>query len=106
MGSDFSLFGRRLRERRKALGLSQAFVGAAIGINESCSRARISRYETGVHEPTLEISRLIAQALSVPLGYFYCEDDLEAEALLHIHAMNKDQRSRVVAILRASVPKT
>jgi transcriptional regulator with XRE-family HTH domain len=86
------------------LGLSQEALGVAIGIAASCSRARISRYETGVHEPTLAIGRLIAHVLKVPVGYFYCDDDLDAEALLLIHAVSDAQRRKIVEILRGCVP--
>ena len=99
-----TVFARRLRERRLALGLSQEAVGVAIGIDESCSRTRISRYETGKHEPAIAISRLLAKALDVPLWYFYCDDDLEAEAFLIIHGMTDDQRRRIVETLRGCLP--
>lgn len=99
-----SVFARRLRERRLTLGLSQEAVGVAIGIDESCSRTRISRYETGKHEPAFGIAQLLAKALAVPVGYFYCDDDLEAEALLIIHAVSADQKRRIVETLRGCLP--
>lgn len=102
--SSMSVFGRRLRAQRLALGLSQEALGVAIGIDESSSRGRISRYELGVNEPALAISRLLAKALHVPLGYFYCDDDLDAEALLLIHAVSDAQRKKIVEILRGCVP--
>lgn len=86
------------------MGLSQEALGVAIGIDESSSRGRISRYELGVNEPALAISRLLAKALQVPLGYFYCDDDLEAEALLIIHTVSEDQRRRIVETLRGCLP--
>ncbi|MGV0952771.1 MAG: helix-turn-helix domain-containing protein [Fluviibacter sp.] len=98
-------FGRRLRTQRLALGMSQEALGVAIGIDESCSRTRISRYETGGSEPAIAVARLLAKALKVPLGYFYCEDDLEAEALLIIHAVNEAQRRKIVEILRTCLPE-
>ena len=99
-----AVFARRLRERRLALGLSQEAVGVAIGIDESCSRTRISRYETGKHEPAIAISQLLSRALNVPLGYFYCDDDLEAEALVLIHAVSLDHKLRIVEVLRECLP--
>ena len=86
------------------MGLSQEALGVAIGIDESSSRGRISRYELGVNEPALAISRLLARALDVPVGYFYCDDDLEAEALLIIHTVSDDQRRRLVETLRGCLP--
>ena len=76
-----SFFGARLRARRKALGLSQEKVGVSIGLDESCSRTRISRYETGAHEPAIATSLLLATALGVPLAYLYCEDETLAEII-------------------------
>lgn len=76
-----SVFGARLRARRKALGLSQEKLGVSIGLDESCSRTRISRYETGAHEPALATSIRLAQALNVPLAYLYCENDTMAEII-------------------------
>lgn len=86
-----SFFGARLRASRIALGLSQEKVGVSIGLDESCSRTRISRYETGAHEPAIATSQLLATALGVPLAYLYCEDDTLAEIIrltdkLELHA--------------------
>ena len=63
-----SVVGRRIRQVREALGWSQERVGVAIGIDESSARARISRYELGVHEPPLPTVRLIADSLRVPVA--------------------------------------
>ncbi len=60
------------------------------------SRARISRYELGVHEPPVPTSRLIAKALGVPLAYLYCEDDKVAELLLALHGLGIGERNRRV----------
>ena len=64
-----NVVGRRMRARREELGWSQEKVGVLIGIDESSSRARISRYELGTHEPPVKTARLIADALNVPLAY-------------------------------------
>jgi transcriptional regulator with XRE-family HTH domain len=71
-----------MRARREELGWSQEKVGVLIGLDESSSRARISRYELGVHEPPVAIARLIADALGVPLPYLYCDDYAVAALLL------------------------
>ena len=79
-----SVVGQRMRGLREQLGLSQESVGVAIGIDESSSRARISRYELGVHEPPVPTARLIADALGAPLTYLYCEDDDIADLLFYV----------------------
>lgn len=83
--STSSIVGRRLRERREALGLAQEKVGVAIGLDESSARARISRYELGVHEPPFETVKQLAETLRVPPAYVYCEDDDLAQLLLKLH---------------------
>lgn len=81
---------------REQLGWSQEKVGVAIGIDESSSRARISRYELGVHEPPVPTARLIANALHVPLTYLYCEDDNIASLLLALHQLSSKERDMTV----------
>jgi len=80
-----NITGRRIRALREDLGWSQEKLGVAIGIDESSARARISRYELGVHEPPLPTVRLIADVLNVPLSYLYSEDDKVALLLLTLH---------------------
>lgn len=92
-----TVVGRRMRARREALGWSQEKVGVLIGIDESSSRARISRYELGVHEPAVATARLIAEALGVSLPYLYCEDDEVASLLDALHRLPAAQRARRAA---------
>lgn len=75
----------------------------AIGIDEFSDRARISRYELGVHEPPLPTVRLIAEVLDVPLSYLYCEDDKIALLLLGLHRLDIDQRSMKVETFLAEL---
>ncbi len=100
-----SVFGQRLRSCRLALGLSQEALGVAIGIDESSSRGRVSRYELGVNEPAVAISRLLAKVLNVPVAYLYCDDDLEAEALLIIHRVGAADKRQIVETLRSCLPE-
>ncbi len=88
--------GRRIKALREDIGWSQERLGVEIGIDESSSRARISRYELGVHEPPLPTARLIAMALNVPLAYLYCEDDSIASLLLSLHRLKPAVRNRKV----------
>ncbi|MGN7876654.1 helix-turn-helix domain-containing protein [Roseateles sp. 22389] len=86
-----------MRARREELGWSQEKVGVDIGIDESSSRARISRYESGVHEPPVQTARAIAAALAVPLPYLYCEEDEMAALLLALHQLRQDDRKAQIA---------
>ena len=89
-----SIVGRRMRERREALGLAQEKIGVSIGLDESSARARISRYELGVHEAPVPTAKQIATVLKVPLAYLYCEDDSTATLLVALHKLNVKERAR------------
>lgn len=91
-----NVVGRRMCARREELGWSQEKVGVLIGIDESSSRARISRYELGTHEPPVKTARLIADALNVPLAYLYCEDEDIATLLLKLRQLPEVLRGQVV----------
>ena len=91
-----NITGRRIRALREVLGWSQEKLGVAIGIDESSARARISRYELGVHEAPLPTVRLIADALQVPLIYLYCEDDPVAELLVRLYRLDPKVRAQKV----------
>jgi transcriptional regulator with XRE-family HTH domain len=92
-----NVVGRRMRSRREELGWSQEKVGVLIGIDESSARARISRYELGLHEAPLQTARKIANALGAPLEYLYCEDDNLAALLLSLAKLKPSARKQVVS---------
>ncbi len=98
-----SIVGRRLRERREALGLAQEKVGVAIGLDESSARARISRYELGVHEPPYETVKLLAEVLQATAPYFYCEDEDIAQMLLALCAIPARQREEAIKTITGLV---
>ncbi|MGE6339047.1 helix-turn-helix domain-containing protein [Acidovorax sp. NPDC077664] len=87
-----------MRSRREELGWSQEKVGVLIGIDESSSRARISRYELGTHEPPVKTARQIADALGVPLAYLYCEEDEVAQLLFVLWTLTPSLRHRSVSL--------
>ncbi|EKY25573.1 DNA-binding helix-turn-helix protein [Brevundimonas diminuta 470-4] len=66
--------GRRLRRRRRLLGLTQQQLGDRVGVRFQ----QIQKYECGANR--LSAARLweLAEALETPVTYFY--DGLSAEA--------------------------
>lgn len=94
------LFGKRLREAREMAGIAQDKLGVLIGLDESSSSARISRYETGIHEPPVRTAKQIAAALKVPLAFLYCDDDVLAAILLQAHRMTKEARRALLASMQ------
>ena len=95
-----SIIGRRLRERRELLGWSLERVGVEIGLDESSARARISRYELGVHQPAEETALRLARALQVPHAFLQCEDERLAQIILAASALSKDHQDSLLASLQ------
>jgi transcriptional regulator with XRE-family HTH domain len=94
-----SIFGKRLREARVNFGIPQDKLGVLIGIDESCSSARISRYEAGVHAPPMTIAKNLANALDVPLTYFYCEDDWLANFLIQYNKLSLSSKKQLQSLI-------
>jgi len=70
-----------------------------IGLDEGSSSARISRYETGIHEPTVSLAEKMADILHIPLAYFYCPDDELAGFIRDIGTLDRKGRMRLRAWL-------
>ncbi len=103
-GHTTNLVGQRMRSRREELGWSQEKLGVLIGIDESSSRARISRYELGNHEPPLDTARNIAKALGVPLAYLYCEENDVASLLMALKKVPAKQRGALISAWTSEIP--
>ena len=95
-----NLLGKRLRTLRKSLELSQESLGVLIGLDESCSRTRISRYESGIHEPSFSTAKLLAHHLQVPIEYLYCERDLVCELILLTHQITDEEIELLIEYLK------
>lgn len=60
----------RMRERRRALGLTMKQLGAIVGVSEGA----ISHYETGRREPDPDMLKSLASALDVSVDYILERD--------------------------------
>ncbi len=59
--------GRRLRKRRRLLGLTQEQVGASCGIRFQ----QIQKYETAANKMSAAMLGRLAKALDIGVGYFF-----------------------------------
>lgn len=59
--------GRRLRRRRRLLGLTQQQLAAQVGVRFQ----QIQKYECGANRISAARLWQLAEALEVPVGYFY-----------------------------------
>lgn len=98
--SSSTIIGQRLRERREALGWSLERVGVEIGLDESSARARISRYELGVHLPPEQTTLQLAQVLNVPHAYLHCENDRLAQIILAASELSAHDQEHLLNSLK------
>ena len=68
MADDIDAFlGRRLRRRRRLMGLTQQQLAESVGIRFQ----QIQKYECGANRISAARLWRLAEALEVPVGYFY-----------------------------------
>lgn len=93
------VWGRRLKEAREAIGLSQRQLGIEAGLDPSVASTRINRYELGVHKADYQISQKLAEVLKVPVAFLYADDDALAEIILRFGRADAGQRERLMRVV-------
>jgi transcriptional regulator with XRE-family HTH domain len=76
--------GRRLRRRRRLLGLTQQQLASAVGIRFQ----QIQKYECGANRISAARLWQLSEALEIPIGYFYdglteAQERREREGAIH-----------------------
>lgn len=90
---------KRLMEARTRADLSQRKLGILAGMDPSVASPRINQYERGKHVPTFTTLALLANVLSVPVAYFYCEDDDLASLLCAYSKASDRERKKLLRTL-------
>lgn len=68
MANDIDLhIGKRLRRRRRLLGLTQQQLACSVGVRFQ----QIQKYECGANKVSAARLWRLSEALEVPVGYFY-----------------------------------
>ena len=76
-------------------------LGVAIGLDESCPSARISRYENGIHTIEYNTAERIAQVLDVPLAYFYADTEELAELTNIFDHLDHERQQQLLNFARS-----
>ena len=92
MSSEIDLhLGKRLRRRRRLLGLTQQQLAGAVGVRFQ----QIQKYECGANRISAARLWQLSEALEVPIGYFY--DGLSAAPLLETPLERSDSSGEMLA---------
>ena len=91
-----TVLGKRLKEARLRLDLTQAEIGVRAGMDASVASTRINQYERGVHFPGLSVVERLAKAVDVPAPFMYAEDDQLAAWILAFPKISASNRRAVI----------
>lgn len=96
-----SLFTKRLKEARLALGISQRELGRRIGLAEDVVSSRVARYELGTSEPDFATAGRLAKELGVPLAYLLADTEALGDIILLAATLSPAEQRKLAADLRA-----
>ncbi|MGS0824933.1 helix-turn-helix domain-containing protein [Shewanella sp. 0m-8] len=86
----------RLKQARKAMGISQKQLGIQLGMEPGTASARMNHYEKGKHTPDYATLKAMADELGVPVAYFFCESESTAELLCLLDKMTEEEKANLV----------
>lgn len=107
----FQELGRRIRRRRKELGITQVEFAMSLNLSED-SRAMISKWENGLALPTTALIPDICKILCCDVGYLFGEyelptrelSDISAETGLSVEAINELRSTKESPIFHGFLP--
>lgn len=91
-----AVLAMRLKELRKAMGVSQAELGVRMGLPEDVASTRVNRYEKGVHAPDIDTAERMAAELGVPLAYLLTKDERLAEMIRGFSELPTEDQDRIL----------
>jgi len=100
MGNDIDVYlGKRLRRRRRLLGLTQQQLAGVVGVRFQ----QIQKYECGANRISAARLWQLSEALEVPVGYFYdgLSERAEKEAKVEAEGGEMFARKETLDLVRA-----
>ncbi|WOT05854.1 helix-turn-helix domain-containing protein [Shewanella youngdeokensis] len=86
----------RLKQARTAMGISQKQLGIQLGMEPGTASARMNHYEKGKHTPDYATLKAMADELDVPVAYFFCESDKNAQVLCLLEQMSDEEKDILI----------
>jgi transcriptional regulator with XRE-family HTH domain len=86
----------RLKEARKRANMTQKELGIRIGMDQSSASSRMNHYEKDRHTPDIQTLQRIADELSVPLNYLFCDSQESAELACLIDNLSVEEKRRLI----------
>ncbi|MDB2386169.1 helix-turn-helix domain-containing protein [Shewanella sp.] len=92
----------RLKQARTAMGISQKQLGIQLGMEPGTASARMNHYEKGKHTPDYATLKAMADELGVPVAYFFCESEKNAQVLCLLEQMSDEEKDILIEQLTKS----
>jgi len=86
----------RLKQARKAMGISQKQLGIQLGMEPGTASARMNHYEKGKHTPDYATLKAMADELGVSVAYFFCESESTAQLLCLLEKMSEEDKAELI----------
>jgi transcriptional regulator with XRE-family HTH domain len=90
----------RLKQARIAKGMTQQKLGEQLGLEANNASVRMNQYERGRHQPDFLTLKRISEILDVPVTFFFCEEETEADIVAAIHRLNSEQKQAVLLFIQ------
>ncbi len=90
------MLAHRLKQARLRAGLSQEKLGKLAGIDPMSASARMNQYERGKHAPDYQLMCRVAEILSMPVSWFYTQDDEQARLQEILYMLPPADRKRLL----------
>lgn len=96
----------RLKQARTRKDMTQQKLGELLGLDPNNASARMNQYERGKHSPDFTTIRRVSEILDVPVAYFYCEDDVEAEIAEAVHHLDAEQKQHLLSFIEKLIQES
>ncbi|MDN5369253.1 MAG: hypothetical protein PWP74_561 [Shewanella sp.] len=68
-------------------------------MDESSASGRMNHYEKGRHIPDIGTLRKLAEALGVPLSYFFSDDELSADLIIEMEKLSLEKKQQLLSLI-------
>lgn len=86
--------------------MTQIQLGRVVGVDdERTGASRVSRYETGKHEPDKDTMAKIAEALGLPVAYFHATSEPLAKIILLVGRLPAKEQARISDLIEQWISK-
>ncbi|MBY7729704.1 helix-turn-helix transcriptional regulator [Vibrio splendidus] len=93
------VIGKRIKNVRKSLNLTQVELGRKIGMNDKAASSRISHYEQATHYPPYEFIIALSKLSQFPISYFYEDNEELASSIQILYNLSHGHKKLIFSVI-------